>query len=53
MAKARAAGKHLGRPRADRPEHADMQRLRQQGKSWRDVSKALGCSTWVARQACA
>lgn len=53
MAKARAAGKCIGRPHADRPERADVARLRGQGKSWREVSKALGCSTWAARQAAA
>ncbi len=50
MAKARAAGKAIGRPRADRPERAEVMRLRDQGKSWREVSKALRCSTWAARQ---
>jgi DNA invertase Pin-like site-specific DNA recombinase len=50
MAKARAAGKRIGRPHADRPDRAEVARLRDQGKSWREVSKALGCSTWAARQ---
>ena len=50
MAKARAAGKRIGRPHAQRPERAEVTRLRELGKSWREVSKALGCSTWVARQ---
>lgn len=53
MAKARAAGKRIGRPHADRPERAEVVRLRDQGKSWREVSKALDCSTWAARQAAA
>ncbi len=51
MAKARAAGKRIGRPQADRPERNEVLRLRDQGKSWREVSNALGCSTWAARQA--
>jgi putative DNA-invertase from lambdoid prophage Rac len=53
MAKARASGKRIGRPHADRPERTEVVRLRDQGKSWREVSKALGCSTWAARQAAA
>jgi len=51
MAKARAAGKRIGRPRAPRPKRAVVQRLRKLGRSWREVSTALGCSTWAARQA--
>ena len=50
MAKARAAGKRIGRPHADRPERAEVLRLREQGRSWREVAKTLGCSTWAARQ---
>ncbi|WP_243336677.1 recombinase family protein [Anaeromyxobacter soli] len=50
MAKAREAGKRIGRPQSERPERADVMRLRKDGKSWRAVSKALGCSTWAARQ---
>ncbi len=50
MAKARAAGKRIGRPRASRPKRAEVQRLRKLGRSWREVSAALGCSTWSARQ---
>lgn len=53
MAKARAAGKRIGRPHADRPDRAEVVRLRHEGKSWREVSKALGCSTWAARQVAA
>jgi putative DNA-invertase from lambdoid prophage Rac len=51
MAKAREAGKKIGRPAVQRPDHADVARLRAQGKSWREVSEALGCSTWAAREA--
>jgi putative DNA-invertase from lambdoid prophage Rac len=50
MAKARAAGKRIGRPRAPRPKRGEVQRLRKLGRSWREVSAALGCSTWAARQ---
>jgi DNA invertase Pin-like site-specific DNA recombinase len=51
MAKARETGKRIGRPPAARPSPAEVMRLRTQGKSWREVSKALGCSSWAARQA--
>jgi DNA invertase Pin-like site-specific DNA recombinase len=53
MQKAKSSGKRIGRPPAARPSPADVMRLRTQGKSWRQVSKALGCSTWAARQATA
>src|SRR5689334_17451313 len=53
MEKARAAGKRIGRPRADRPERADVLRLRAEGQSWRQVATALGCSTWLAREVAA
>ncbi|BDG08226.1 recombinase family protein [Anaeromyxobacter paludicola] len=52
MTKARAAGKHIGRPRAAGPSRAEVEELRQAGHSWREVAKALGCSTWAARQTC-
>jgi DNA invertase Pin-like site-specific DNA recombinase len=51
MAKARDAGKRIGRPVVERPGHADVARLRAQGKSWREVSDVLGCSVWAARAA--
>lgn len=51
MAKARAVGKHIGRPRVRGPRPADVQRLRKAGRSWRQVAAELRCSTWAARQA--
>ena len=51
MAKARAAGKRIGRPRVAGPERAEVQRLRNLGRSWREVSTALRCSVWAARSA--
>jgi putative DNA-invertase from lambdoid prophage Rac len=51
LRKARAAGKRIGRPRGPAPDRAAVQRLRRQGRSWREVSMALGCTTWAARQA--
>jgi len=53
MAKARAAGKRIGRPRVVGPKRAEVKRLRQQGRSWREVSATLRCSVWAARQAAA
>jgi putative DNA-invertase from lambdoid prophage Rac len=51
MAKARQAGTRIGRPKAPRPQRDDVQRLREQGRSWREVACELGCSTWAARAA--
>jgi putative DNA-invertase from lambdoid prophage Rac len=51
MAKARAAGKRIGRPRAVGPAPGAVQRLRAAGRSWRQVASELRCSTWAARQA--
>ncbi|ACL63380.1 Resolvase domain protein [Anaeromyxobacter dehalogenans 2CP-1] len=51
--KARAAGKRIGRPQVARPERVQVQRLREEGHSWREVAEALGCSTWAARQVAA
>ncbi|MFT3916571.1 MAG: recombinase family protein [Anaeromyxobacteraceae bacterium] len=51
MQKARAAGKHIGRPKVVGPAVAEVQRLRAAGQSWRQVSKTLKCSVWAARQA--
>jgi hypothetical protein len=34
-----------------RPHGNEMARLRAEGKSRRDVSEALGCTTWAARAA--
>lgn len=53
MAKARAAGKRIGRPRSSRPERGDVLRLRSEGQSWRQVAAVLRCSTWVVRQVAA
>jgi DNA invertase Pin-like site-specific DNA recombinase len=45
MAKAKAAGKRVGRPGGPRPAHADVARLRAAGRSWREIAAALGCTT--------
>jgi DNA invertase Pin-like site-specific DNA recombinase len=49
MEKARQGGKRIGRPKVARPQRAEVARLRAEGKSWREVSEALGCTTWAAR----
>lgn len=51
--KAWAAGKRIGRPRVQGPARTDVQRLREAGRSWRQVAAELGCSTWAARCAAA
>jgi DNA invertase Pin-like site-specific DNA recombinase len=53
MEKAKESGKRIGRPKVARPQRDEVARLRAEGKSWRDVSDALGCSTWAARVAAA
>ncbi|MAT07313.1 MAG: resolvase [Acidimicrobiaceae bacterium] len=50
MAKARADGKPIGRPRGPRPSAARVQRLRKRGDSWRELAAELDCSVWVARE---
>lgn len=49
LAKARAAGKRLGRPRHDHPSAARVCALRKKGKSWTQVAALLDCSIGVAR----
>jgi DNA invertase Pin-like site-specific DNA recombinase len=44
----------IGRPSslpADGAEH--VKKLRAEGKSWREIAKAVGCSPWAARRAAA
>lgn len=53
MAKAKAAGRRIGRPLAALPARGEVARLRTEGRSWRQVSAALGCSTWAARRSAA
>lgn len=50
MARARAAGRRIGRPRSSRPDREVVLKMRVEGRSWRQVAASLGCSTWVARQ---
>ncbi len=50
MAKARADGKRVGRPRSPGPSAAQVRRLRKRGVSWRELAAELGCTVWVARQ---
>lgn len=49
-AKARASGKHLGRPFEEGPTAAKVNALRRTGKSWAEVAKALGCTVGMARR---
>lgn len=50
VARARARGARLGRPRVALPEHAAVLELRSCGASWPAIAAELGCSTWAARQ---
>ena len=50
MAKARADGKRVGRPRSPRPSITQIRRLRKRGVSWRELAAELDCTVWVARQ---
>lgn len=49
LAKARRAGKRLGRPRVAGPTPKRVRSLRAGGASWADVAEQLGCSVGVAR----
>jgi len=51
MAYARAAGKHIGRPRATLPPAEEVKRLKAAGLSWPAIAAQLGCSEWAARLA--
>ena len=50
MANAKRKGKHVGRPRI--PDHVieEARRLREEGKSWREIGKALGVDPSGARK---
>ena len=50
MARARAGGRPIGRPRSSRPDREVVLKMRVEGQSWRQVAASLGCSTWVARE---
>ncbi len=50
QARARAAGKRFGRPRADF-DHFETVRLRQEGYSWKAIACKLGIGTGTARRA--
>ena len=49
VARARARGQKLGRPRLDHPSAADVSRLRRKGRSWTQIATELDCSVGVAR----
>lgn len=54
MRKARAAGKHIGRPAVTTErEAAQVKRLRAAGKSWATVADTVGCTVGSARRAAA
>jgi 2-keto-3-deoxy-L-rhamnonate aldolase RhmA len=49
LARARRAGKRLGRPRANGPSPQAVTRLRKQGVSWAAIADELHCTVGVAR----
>ena len=51
LARARAQGKHLGRPRIHRVDVAQALALRAQGQSWRATARALGVNVMAVRRA--
>ena len=51
LARARANGTALGRPRVRRPSTAKVRALRAEGWTWKEIAEALGCTVWAARQA--
>jgi len=51
LARARAQGKHLGRPRIHRVDVAQALALRAQGQSWRATARALGVHVMAVRRA--
>jgi putative DNA-invertase from lambdoid prophage Rac len=54
VARARAAGKRIGRPSSVSPDGAGkVKRLRKTGKSWAEAASAVGCTPSAARRAAA
>jgi DNA invertase Pin-like site-specific DNA recombinase len=51
LADARQNGVRLGRPPGRAPSASDVERLRAQGLSWREVAERLGCAPASARRA--
>jgi DNA invertase Pin-like site-specific DNA recombinase len=51
IAKARRAGKQIGRPRVPRPPQRQVTKLRRAGYTWVQVAEKLKCSEWAARKA--
>jgi len=49
QARARAAGKHMGRPRKVRRRH-EVGELRKAGRSWSQIAARLGISARTARR---
>jgi DNA invertase Pin-like site-specific DNA recombinase len=49
LARARARGSVLGRPRVERPPLPRVLELRERGRSWGEIAGALGCTEWAAR----
>lgn len=50
LARARARGQRLGRPKLPHPDPARVVALRREGKSWAAIAAELNCSTGAARR---
>jgi len=52
LAKAKQAGKRLGRPRAENaPDGLVVRELREKGRSWEQIARKLGCARSAAQRA--
>jgi DNA invertase Pin-like site-specific DNA recombinase len=49
LARARARGAHIGRPRLPHPSPEQVIALREAGKSWAAIASELKCSVGLAR----
>lgn len=48
--RAKAAGKHVGRPSAPGPDRAAVLKLSNAGRSWSEIAAELGCTVAMARR---
>ncbi len=50
LARAKALGKHIGRPKAAGPESNAVVAMREAGKSWNEIARSCGCTVAMARR---
>ena len=51
LQRARAAGKHIGRPRVPKPPSKRVRKLKASGQTWKQIAKQFGCTVWAVREA--